>query len=82
MALRLTDAMVWSPIAWPPALAAQVRHAFDPFEATELVLDVTRNSANKIAVALGADAAQVADGQLEYYDVGPDGQLAYGLSLD
>ena len=59
-----------------------MRRFFDPDEALELVLDVTRNSANKIAVALGADAAQVADGQLEYYDVRPDGQLVYGVALD
>ncbi len=81
VALRLTDAMVWSPAVWPSELVAQVRRAFDPAEATELVLDVTRNSANKMAVALGADAAQVAEGELEYYDVQPDGQLVYGLAL-
>ena len=81
VALRLTDAMVWTPAWWPSELADQVRHAYDPAEAIELVLDVTRNSANKIAVALGADAAQVADGQLDYYDVGPDGQLVSGLRL-
>ena len=65
VALRLTDAMIWSPGAWPADLADQVRQAYDPAAAVELVLDVTRNSANKIAVALGADAAQVADGELE-----------------
>jgi alkylhydroperoxidase family enzyme len=82
VALRLTDAMVWSPGAWPSEVADQVRRAFAPDEAVELVLDVTRNSANKIAVALGADAAQVADGEIEYYDVRPDGQLVYGVALD
>jgi alkylhydroperoxidase family enzyme len=82
VALRLTDAMVWSPSAWPAGLADQVRGAFDPAEATELVLDVTRNSANKIAVALGADAAEVADGEVDYFDIGPDGQLISGLVVD
>ena len=78
VALRLTDAMVWSPSTWPPALAPQVRATFLPAEAVELVLDVARNSANKIAVALGADQAQVPDGELELYDVGADGQLIVG----
>ena len=47
----------------------------------ELVLDVTRNALNKVAVALGADAAHVDDG-IEVYDVEPDGSLVYGLSAD
>jgi alkylhydroperoxidase family enzyme len=80
VALRLTDAMVWTPMAWPDALAPQVRRSFAPGEAVELVLDVARNSANKIAVALGADQAQVPAGELELYDVGADGQLIAGLS--
>ena len=45
------------------------------------MLDVTRNALNKIAVALGADAAHVEDG-VEIYDIGPDGTLVYGLTLD
>ena len=48
---------------------------------SELVLDVTRNALNKIAVALGADAAHVEDG-IEIYDVDADGELVYGLTLD
>ena len=80
VALRLTDALVWTPTAWPAALAPQVRRSFGPAEAVELVLDVARNSANKIAVALGADQAQVPAGELELYDVGADGQLIAGLS--
>ncbi len=82
VALRLTDAMLWTPASWPPTLADQIRRSFDPADALELVLDVTRNSANKIAVALGADATQVADGEIEYFDVQPDGQLVYDLQLD
>jgi len=42
---------------------------------------VTRNALNKVAVALGADAAHVENG-IEIYDVGPDGELQYGLALD
>ena len=46
----------------------------------ELVLDVTRNALNKIAVALGADAAHVDEG-IEIYDITADGGLVYGLTL-
>jgi alkylhydroperoxidase family enzyme len=78
VALRLTDAIVWQPTAYPPALVAQVREAFTPAEALEIVLDVSRNAANKIAVALAADQANVTDG-VEYFDLEPDGSLVYGL---
>ena len=44
----------------------------------ELVLDVARNGANRIAVALGADAPTVTDG-VEWFATLPDGDLAYGL---
>jgi alkylhydroperoxidase family enzyme len=81
VALRLVDALVWTPGAYPPDLAAQVRAAFTPAQTVELVLDVVRNSANKIAVALGADQAQVAEGEVELYDVTPDGEVIVGVSL-
>ena len=79
VALRLTDAMIWTPSAWPAELVDQVRAQFIPAEAVEIVLDVMRNAANKIAVALQADAAHVIEG-VEYYDVDDDGQLVYGLT--
>ena len=46
--------------------------------ALEIVLDVARNAANKIAVTFGADQANVAEG-VEYYDVDERGELVYGL---
>jgi alkylhydroperoxidase family enzyme len=79
VALRLTDALIWQPAAYPPGLADAVRAWFAPGEAVELVLDVMRNGANKIAVALGADAAHVTEG-VEYYDVDDEGELIYGLA--
>ncbi len=79
VALRLTDAMLWTPITYPVGLVDQVRDAFAPSEVVELVLDVTRNTANKIAVALGADEARVTDG-VEFYDIGADGELVYGMT--
>ena len=42
---------------------------------------MTRNALNKIAVALGADAAHVEDG-IEIYDIDAAGELVYGLTLD
>ncbi|HVU60382.1 MAG TPA: hypothetical protein VHD58_01870 [Mycobacteriales bacterium] len=39
-----------------------------------------RNSANKVAVAFGADAPNVADG-LQLYDIGPDGDMVMGEPL-
>lgn len=79
VALRLTDAMLWQPAAYPRELAPQVRAMFTPHEALEIVLDVSRNAANKIAVALGADQANAADG-LEYFDTDENGALILGVS--
>jgi alkylhydroperoxidase family enzyme len=79
VALRLTDAMIWQPAAYPPELAPQVWATFTPHEAVEIVLDVSRNAANKIAVALGADQANVADG-VEYFDTDECGALILGVS--
>jgi alkylhydroperoxidase family enzyme len=79
VALRLTDAMIWQPAAYPSELPSQVRAAFAPGEALEIVFDVSRNAANKIAVALGADQPNVADG-IEYFDTDDGGELILGMS--
>jgi hypothetical protein len=50
-----------------------------PAAATELTLDIVRNSANKIAVAFGADGARVETG-VEYYDIDVStGELRYDV---
>ena len=78
-ALALVDAFIWQPMAWPEHLAGELRSLFSPAEVIELVFDVMRNSANKIAVALAADAPHVTEG-LEYYDIDySTGELRYGL---
>jgi alkylhydroperoxidase family enzyme len=77
-ALRLVDAMLWQPCAYPAAVRDDVRSTFSDAEAAELVLDVARNAANKIAVAFGADDPHVTDG-LEFYDVDDRGELVYAL---
>jgi alkylhydroperoxidase family enzyme len=72
-ALRIVDAMVWTPTAVP-----RTEHLTDA-EVVEVVLDVMRNAGNKVAVALGADAARVTDG-VELYTVDATGEPVYGLS--
>jgi alkylhydroperoxidase family enzyme len=79
VALRLTDAIIWQPAAYPPELPSQVRATFAPEEALEITFDVSRNAANKIAVALGADQPAVADG-IEYFDTDERGGLILGIS--
>jgi len=61
-ALALVDAMIWTPMDIPDAVVADVRAHLVPEQAVEVVLDVIRNAANKIAVALGADEPEVTEG--------------------
>jgi alkylhydroperoxidase family enzyme len=79
VALRLTDALIWQPAAYPAGLVDEVRSTFSPAEALEIVLDVVRNAANKVAVALQADQAVVASG-VEFFALESDGSLRYGLT--
>ena len=79
IALRLVDAIVWTPASYPDGLADAVRREFSPAETVELVLDVVRNAANKIAVAFRADDPHVSEG-VEFYDIDAAGELVYGLT--
>jgi alkylhydroperoxidase family enzyme len=65
-ALRFVDALIWTPSRVEPNVAAGVREHFSAGEALELTLDVMRNAANKIAVALAADAPRVSEGTKRY----------------
>ncbi|HWE57154.1 MAG TPA: hypothetical protein VG435_16715 [Acidimicrobiales bacterium] len=79
LALDVVDAFVWQPLRWPAGLGARIAGQLGPAAATELVLDIVRNAANKIAVAFGADAPQVETG-VEYYEIdGATGDLRYGV---
>ena len=79
LSLQVVDAFVWEPIQWPPGLGTRVVDAFGPSGATELILDIVRNAANKIAVAFGADQPRVSAG-VEYYDVDAStGELRYDV---
>jgi alkylhydroperoxidase family enzyme len=76
-ALRYVDALIWKPSGLDAEVAAGVRDHFTEDEAFELTLDVMRNAANKIMVALGADAPRVSEGT-ELFRVDADGQTVFG----
>jgi len=79
LALQVVDTFVWEPTTWPSGLGGQVVAAFGDAASTELVLDIIRNAANKIAVAFGADAPKVESG-VEYFAVdGTTGELRYNV---
>jgi hypothetical protein len=59
---------------------SEAHQHFTDAQLVELVLDVMRNSANKVAVAFGADTPNVAEG-LQAYDIGPDGDMVMGEPL-
>jgi alkylhydroperoxidase family enzyme len=73
-ALALADAVIWQPTAIDADLVARVRDELTDAEIVEIVLDLVRNAANKIAVSLGGDEAVVTDA-VEYYDVDPTGDV-------
>ena len=73
-ALRYVDALIWTP---SQVSGDELRQHFSRDEAIELTLDVMRNAYNKVAVALGVDAARVTEGT-ERYELGADGQPVYG----
>ena len=75
-ALALTDATIWTPYAVPEQVRTYVHRHLSPAQTVEVVLDVARNATNKIAVALGADAATVTDG-VELFVTDDDGSLTF-----
>lgn len=76
-ALALTDSIVLRPVDTPADAANaadQARRWLSEAQCVEVVLDVVRNAANKIAVALGADQASVTEG-VELFTTAEDGEL-------
>lgn len=73
-AVALVDAVIWEPSALDPDLALRLRDAYLDEQLEEILHDVVRNAANKIAVAFGADAANVTDG-VELFDLDDDGEV-------
>lgn len=76
-ALALADALVWNPQGAAATLTEVLTH-FETPEVVELVADMLRNAANKVAVAAGTDAAHVTEG-VEIYDVIESGETVFGL---
>ena len=76
-ALALVDAMIWTPDRDPRRVVARVREHLSDAQAVEVVLDVARNAANKIAVALRADAPEVTEG-VQLFTTDADGTLTVG----
>lgn len=75
-ALRYVDALIWSPSSIDQDVVDGVRRHFSEKQMLELTLDVMRNAANKIAVAMAADAPRVAEGT-ERYEVDEQGQTIF-----
>jgi len=76
VALRLTDAIITQPTEIDPSLVAQVHQYFTPPQVIELVLDVMRNSCQKVAVALAVDDPHVTSG-VELYAITADGDVEF-----
>jgi alkylhydroperoxidase family enzyme len=76
VALRLIDAIITQPTEIDESLVAQVHQYFTPPEVIELVLDVMRNSCQKVAVALAVDDPHVTSG-VELYAITDDGDVEY-----
>ncbi|HVT63619.1 MAG TPA: carboxymuconolactone decarboxylase family protein [Mycobacteriales bacterium] len=79
-ALQITEAIIIRPDSLDVPVVRRAREHFTDGQLVELVLDVMRNSANKVAVAFGADAPNVSEG-LQAYDIGPDGDMVMGEPL-
>lgn len=81
VAVELAALVVTQPAEITDDLVDRVRAHLDPPAVLELVLDVARNAANKIAVAFAADAATVTDG-VEYFDLDADGEVIAAVDPD
>lgn len=72
-AVLLTDAVLVGTVDLSDDLVSSVHGEFSTIEVVELICYLMRNSANKIAVAFGADAAIVDEG-FEYQLIDADGE--------
>ena len=75
-ALAYVDALIWTPSKIDRKVVTAVRKHFHEDELVEMTLDVMRNAANKIAVALAADTPRVESGT-ETYVIDADGQTVF-----
>lgn len=66
VALRLTDAVLFTPAVLSADLVEQARRHFTEAQIVEIVLDVERNARNKVAVTNGTDGDGVGEGTTRY----------------
>lgn len=76
VALRFADAVLSQPAEIDASLITAVRSHFDDAQIVELVLDIFRNSSQKVAVALDADQPHVASGT-ELFELTPEGSVVF-----
>lgn len=79
-ALRLTDAIVTQPTFIDAELVADVRAHLGDAEIVELVLDVTRNAANKISVSLAGDEPRVEG--IEWFAFDETGEIVADVEIE
>ncbi len=79
-ALALTDLLIWQPTGLDAESVRRIRAEFTAAEQVELVLDMLRNAANKVAIASATDGAHVEEG-VEIYDVTDTGETVFGLGF-
>jgi alkylhydroperoxidase family enzyme len=77
-AINLADVILLRPSELAAAAINDIQQNFSPAQAIEIALLVAHNAANKIAVALGADAPAVTNG-VEYFEIGEGGDYRYEL---
>lgn len=75
-ALRYVDALIWTPSRIDADVADGMRKHFSERQMFEITMDIMRNSCNKIAVSMAADAPRVAEGT-ERYEVDEQGQTIF-----
>ncbi len=80
VALRLVDSMLWRPARLPDDVVTGSLELLGPAGTLEVVLDVGRNAANKIAVLFGADAPEVDHG-VQLFDIDETGTVVTGPTV-
>ncbi len=80
-ALRLVDSMLWRPARLADSVVSDTLDLLGPAATLEVVLDVGRNAANKIAVVFGTDDAEVDDG-LQLFDLDERGVVITDLEVE
>lgn len=79
VALRIVDAFIWRPTDIDDTLVRQAREAFSDGELSEILVDITKWSTQKIHVCLGTDGADrltVNDRGVTYFSFDDEGRVA------